>query len=227
LLPRTGAHALSKPPSTPFCQSNGFFPATDGLGCVLCDGSTGSDASFEGGFTLAASWQPAALSAAGRCGCAAPGGGLVNADMAAGGRRFRRCVVCPSGWTADAAGGVCAPASGPPRTPDGDLGYTVAALNRRGAGIDPLTATRVRSRGWCVRGRCVAVCITLKPDACAPQATIQAVLEPSGASPAYVVDSSAPLERLLGPAARECMDDGNARACNALANLCALQLYSP
>ncbi|GBF95222.1 meckelin [Raphidocelis subcapitata] len=181
-------------------QANGFFPAPDGLGCVLCDSSTGSDASFAGGFTLAASWQPAALSAAGRCGCAAPGGGLVVADMAAGGRRFRRCVMCPTGWTADAAAGVCAPASGAPRTPEADLVYTVAALNARGAGINLQTAT---------------------------QATIQAVLEPSGASPAYVVDSSAPLERLLGPAARECMDDASPRACNALANLCALQLYSP
>jgi hypothetical protein len=56
---------------------------------------------------------------------------------------------------------------------------------------------------------------------------VQAVQEPSGGSRAYVIDGSAPLEARLGPAARACMDDGSRQACNSLANLCALQLYSP
>jgi hypothetical protein len=66
----------------------------------------------------------------------------------------------------------------------------------------------------------------LGPPKRAPQATIQAVQEPSGNSPAYVIEASAPLEQLLGPSARACMDDGGREGCNAVANLCALQLYS-
>jgi hypothetical protein len=43
---------------------------------------------------------------------------------------------------------------------------------------------------------------------------------------AYVIQASAPLAARLGPAARECMDDGSRQACNALANLCTLQMYN-
>lgn len=58
------------------------------------------------------------------------------------------------------------------------------------------------------------------------QAVIQGVLEPSGRERAYTIPQSWPLVSLLGPAARSCMDAGDREGCNALANLCALQMYS-
>ena len=192
--------------------SAGFFPSSDGLGCALCDPQAGAEDGFAGGFALAATWSAAALSA-GRCACAAPAPSRVVAAMAGGGgsdgsgtsssgRRYARCVECPAGTAADAAGGTCAPAAAAPRTPAGDLAHVVAALNARGAGISLQAAT---------------------------QATLQAVHAPGdgGDARAVVVEASAPLARLLGPAARRCMDDGERRGCNAVANLCALQLYSP
>lgn len=59
------------------------------------------------------------------------------------------------------------------------------------------------------------------------QAVIQAVLEPTGRERAYTVAQSYPLVNWLGPAGRSCMDAGNREGCNTVANLCALQMYSP
>lgn len=58
------------------------------------------------------------------------------------------------------------------------------------------------------------------------QALIQDVLEPSGRMRAYTIAQSWPLANLLGPAARACINAGNREGCNAVANLCALQMYS-
>jgi hypothetical protein len=59
------------------------------------------------------------------------------------------------------------------------------------------------------------------------QAVIQGVLEPSGRERALTIAQSLPLATWLGPSARACMDAGSREGCNALANLCALQMYSP
>lgn len=58
------------------------------------------------------------------------------------------------------------------------------------------------------------------------QAVIQGVLEPSGRERAYTIAQSWPLVNFLGPAARTCMDADSREGCNAVANLCALQMYS-
>ncbi|KAI8463954.1 MAG: Meckelin [Monoraphidium minutum] len=180
-------------------QASGFYVAADGLSCALCDGTAGSDAAWAAGFVAAAAWEPAALSG-GKCVCATTAQGRFVAEIADGGRRYGRCLVCPATAPADGAG-ACVPASGGGRrTAAGDLKYVVETLNARGAGISLDTATR---------------------------ATIQAVREPSGVSLARNIEASAPLARWLGPAARSCMDDGSRQGCNAVANLCALQQYSP
>jgi hypothetical protein len=126
-------------------QTAGFFPAPDGQGCILCDPQPGSDATFSSGYSLAATWEAAAL-ADGKCACAAGApAGRVVAVMSSGGRRYSRCIVCPAGAAADAPAGACVPATGgAPRTAAGDLAYVVAALNARGADINLLTATQVR-----------------------------------------------------------------------------------
>uniref|UniRef100_A0A383WB01 Meckelin n=1 Tax=Tetradesmus obliquus TaxID=3088 RepID=A0A383WB01_TETOB len=115
------------------------------------------------------------------------------------GRAFRRCLQCPAGSSPDASSGACVPPSGPLRTAASDLAYVLGALNARGAGISTSTAT---------------------------QAVIQGVWEPSGSSRAYTVPQSLPLTSWQGPAARACMDAGDRVACNSLANLCVLQMYS-
>lgn len=52
------------------------------------------------------------------------------------------------------------------------------------------------------------------------------MLEPSGRERAYTVPQSLPLVTWLGPAARTCLDADSREGCNALANLCVLQMYS-
>jgi hypothetical protein len=149
---RTQAAADAGPPHPPLRlplpppQTAGFFPAADGLGCVLCDPQAGAAAAFSGGFSLAAAWQPAGL-ASGRCSCVDAGADTIVTAMAEGGRRFSRCVRCPSGTTPNRAAGLCSAGPGQPRTPQGDLEYVVAALNAAGAGISLQTATQVRRAG--------------------------------------------------------------------------------
>lgn len=126
-------------------QAAGFFPADDQMGCVLCDPQAGSDDTYSSGYSEHSAWEASTLGANGKCSCAGPSTGRVMALMSSGGRRYSRCVVCPSGTTADTNSGSCLPGSGPPRTADGDLSYVVTALNAKGAGINPTTATQVRA----------------------------------------------------------------------------------
>lgn len=58
----------------------------------------------------------------------------------------------------------------------------------------------------------------LKTSACFP-VWLQATF------PSISVPNSVPLNVLLGPSARACLEEQSRRACNAVANLCALQLY--
>jgi hypothetical protein len=41
------------------------------------------------------------------------------------------------------------------------------------------------------------------------------------------VSNSVPLVNLLGPAAKACLQFQDRASCNAVANLCVLQLYNP
>jgi hypothetical protein len=81
---------------------------------------------------------------------------------------------------------------------------------------------------YCLKQRMVrsGTCVCLTWTCCMLQAVIQGVWEPSGSSRAYTVPQSLPLTTWQGPAARACMDAGDRVACNSLANLCVLQMYS-
>jgi hypothetical protein len=211
--------------------------APDKLRCVLCDASAGNDTSFSNGFSMAATWLPAAPAAGGvSCRCAAAAPGTVVSTVSDAGQLLQRCLVCPAGTTADASTASCVPPSGPPQSAARDLAYVLSALNGRGASILQTTATQVcvraRARtatscGVWRRGSTTACCTSPTRDArVRTQAVVQGVLEPSGVQRAYSIRQSQPLAAWLGPAARACMDAGSREGCNSLANLCALQMYS-
>jgi hypothetical protein len=134
-----------------------MFTGPDGLSCVLCDPGSGSDSSFAAGFMMSTQWVPATLSPAGTCSCgpnaaalaanASSAGAVLTAMEGEGGLGLKRCVLCPTGSAPDAAGGSCVPTSGGgPRSAAQDLAYVLTALNARGAGIVPMTATQVGAR---------------------------------------------------------------------------------
>ncbi len=133
---------------------------------------------------------------AGACVCAAPGPSTVVADVLLAGQRYKKCVACPAGTAPDAASGACLAANAS-RQPD--LALALAALSARGASISSQTAA---------------------------QAAWQNVLQGGGRSQLVTVPTSEPLAALLGPAACQCLEQSSREACSALANLCALQMYS-
>lgn len=132
-------------------QAQGYYPAADQLSCVLCDSTAGNDTSFSNGFSMAASWTPAALTNTGRCTCVTLTASSVLSSMQDNGRTYGRCLDCPAGTTADKDSSSCVPAGGAVQTPGTDLAYVLSTLNAKGAGISASTATQVRwvAPAWC------------------------------------------------------------------------------
>eukprot|EP00878_Enallax_costatus_P035983 GHUV01040251.1.p2 GENE.GHUV01040251.1~~GHUV01040251.1.p2 ORF type:complete len:188 (+),score=59.27 GHUV01040251.1:473-1036(+) len=127
-------------------QAAGYYPATDQLSCVLCDPTNGTDSSFSNGFSMTATWTPAALSTAGKCSCRNATAASVISPVQDSGRQLSRCLTCPANTTADSSSGACVPSSGPVQTPDSDLAYVLNTLNAQGAAISTTTATQVSSQ---------------------------------------------------------------------------------
>lgn len=63
-------------------------------------------------------------------------------------------------------------------------------------------------------------------DAIIVQASLSNVVDSDGSTTTVSVPGSQALVSLLGASANDCRDTDNRRACNALANLCVLQMYS-
>jgi hypothetical protein len=115
------------------------------------------------------------------------------------GQYYKKCITCPAGTTPDSATGSCQPSTSAGAVKQTDLAYVLATLNARGASLNSQTAT---------------------------QASWQNVLQANGRTQLVNIAPSQLLQELLGPAARQCMEQGSHDACNALANLCTLQMYS-
>lgn len=68
--------------------------------------------------------------------------------------------------------------------------------------------------------------LTSSPVMLCHQATIASVQDSYGIVPPKGLSQSTPLTRWLGPSARACIVAESREGCNAVANLCALQMYS-
>jgi meckelin len=191
-------HAL--PNTKPVTQ--GSFPSADQFTCVMCETVGGNFFSFnEETFAETQTWIPTALAGTQTCACsgADPAGRttiVVTVFDIYTGSTEQRRVVCPTGSSADSA--TCIATGGNAPSSLQQLSSIIATLNSQGAGIVASSATT---------------------------ATFS-VTASSGNVNSVQVFNSAPLVELLGPAATWCSEGSDRAACNTVANLCALQLYT-
>ena len=187
------------------CTQCSSAASLDQKRCVTCDGSSGTG------------YEPAQLSGA-RCVCADSAGlqGVI-ADRTPDGDYFRdssgdytqRCIICPPSAVPDPATGTCLPCDFPKIRSDGGCVCPDSVS-------DGITCTGADV----IQQAASTLGITLSSPyaASAQQSTGEA-------STAVSVKQSAALAPLLGEAADGCLAAADRDACNALANLCVLQLY--
>jgi len=173
--------------------------------CVRCDTSGGDW------------WSPARANSSGsacECAAGADAGVVVETDpsgapLLVDGALVARCVACPSA-NALIVGGACQPCDYPKIVSDGAC----------------RCPSPVPAGTSCFDGTDLAAAVALlgagKSDTSANQVTFRDVPSASGAA-ADVVVTSAAVTRVLGPAALDCWEKADPKACNAVANVCVLQ----
>lgn len=185
------------------CPS-GTFPSSDQRVCIGCDTSTGQFYDFRTGLAITQNWTEALAQSSTSCACRTPvPSRTLLATAWSNGLRLQRCVVCPAGTSVSGTGGTtCVPDVPPPSLPPTPNEQLTQAL--------------------------IQLSITGVSAAAATQASIP-VPSSSGGTLTLTVSQSQPLVELLGPSALSCLQGLGAdrAACNAVANLCALQLYDP
>eukprot|EP00798_Chlamydomonas_sp_ICE-L_P019884 gene19884-26587_t len=220
------------------CPSPSYV-AADGRSCQSCDSSTGIFYVDDDGYQKSLTWTAAVLTGATTCACANSTASLsIISDIKDGGLMYQRCVSCPA--NSISINGVCTPQTPPYETeltPQEAYARAVASLPR--ANIPPYSTTSFPKEVACRGGAYAQSPAVLqsfpKEVACRGGAYAQspAVLQarfPSGAESGALsglqVPNSYPLSTLLGPAALACLTTPYSRQnCNALANLCVLQMY--
>lgn len=181
----------------------------DGLRCVACDGTSGPG------------YRPAMLRGA-ACECSSNADGLgVIAERSAAGELFQsddgsyvqRCIVCEGEAVPDPAAGACRPCPYP-KIVDGDGVCACPGVLPGGvrcSNAEPIQRiASALSVGW----------------SAASYAATATVTGPGEATASRTISNSAALRGLLDTSAEGCHDHGNRTACNALGNLCVLQMYS-
>ncbi|MEW5313740.1 MAG: hypothetical protein WDW38_005281 [Sanguina aurantia] len=170
----------------------GFFPSTDQLSCITCDGTSGKLFDFQTGVALSQAWTAAALTADSlKCACSKasnpPNFTTIIAQVLYNGTEQQRCVTCPNGTLPDPLGVSCVPIGG--------------SL----PGTDTITQ--------------LSQALTLLQAGISVQAAIQSSISiPSGSGSgsgsggylSLLVPQSQPLVQLLGPAGLACYHSGGA-----------------
>jgi Meckelin (Transmembrane protein 67) len=181
----------------------------DGKRCVDCDGSVGPG-------------QRSAVLRGTACACADNADGLgVIAERDLSGTLFwadngtyvQRCIVCETEAIPDAVTGSCAPCPYPKILSDAGVCMCPGTLpgGVRCSNDAPIQRiSNALSVGWSVASYSVTLPLTGS----------------AGSTRQATIANSAALREHLDAAAEGCHDNSNRTACNALANLCVLQMYS-
>lgn len=192
----------------------GVVSSFDGLHCAMCDTTS-----------VAGSHAPAALVGT-ACQCQLTTGQRgVIAERNAQGALFRdasgaflhRCILCSGDAAPDAATGTCLACP-----------YPQVANSTTGAGCACPTGLSATERCIQDSGSLARIAGLLRVSlekAYRAQATLPGATV-DDAPTLVTVSQSAPLVEMLESSVEGCYYSGNRTACNALANLCVLQLYS-
>jgi Meckelin (Transmembrane protein 67) len=191
------------------CSACAGAVSLDGTRCVDCDGSTGPG-------------QRSAVLRGTACACMDNADGLgVIAERDLSGKLFQadngtyvqRCIVCEREAVPDADTGSCLPCPYPKILSDAGVCMCPGTLpgGVRCSNAAPIQRiSNALSIGWSVASYSVTTSLT----------------ELDGSTRQATVANSALLREHLDTAAEGCHDNSNRTACNALANLCVLQMYS-
>ncbi|GFR52700.1 hypothetical protein Agub_g15327 [Astrephomene gubernaculifera] len=182
------------------CPS-GTFPNSAQTACITCDASSGAAYNFQYGYSMSQTWWPALLQSSTSCACQTTpeGSTTVISTATSNGTLYQRCVVCPSGTTANSLG-QCAPSGSSLSLPATTSQQLSQALTLLGVGLSVTAATQA----------------FIEVPSSVPNSQLQ-----------LTIQQSEPLVDLLGPSALACRQGMGAdrEACNAVANLCVLTLY--
>ncbi|KAK9819713.1 hypothetical protein WJX72_001576 [[Myrmecia] bisecta] len=201
----------------------GQVSSSTGLYCVVCDPTSGTTTSTASGSFVGGSmpsWLPAQASN-GECVCAnnATAGQIAEFDNTGAplmqqGVAVKRCLVCPAGSVLNPSTLKCEACNYPASVQAGQCVWC-------GLPGGPCTTAYKTPLDFVIANLSLPLAA-----ASATQASFANVPAGDGGSSQVPVAPSQPLATLLGTSAAACLQLADKAACNALANLCVLQMYA-
>eukprot|EP00899_Mesostigma_viride_P010701 jgi/Mesvir1/19632/Mv09918-RA.1 len=197
----------SSPPKCVSCLASLEAPSSDAERCLPCSAAT------EGGLvSISATRIPATLNTtAGDCSCGQPHSALVDRDIVGLPLTEKQCFACPSGTYVDPKQPATCQSCPTPKVYDRTSNKCVCPTGSQGCVNDDQVLTVASQR--------LGVSLLRGTEVTYYDVETAALLLPS-----KKIDSLV-FQQMLVPSALACLDTGDRKSCNALANLCVLQNY--